>query len=183
MVKKERVTGRGRKAKRPCSTSSSLGNAEEEESPRREKIKGGDDGLRSRDLHKCSGELSNTNEIVDYLKIRKISMKTIKKCLESIKKYHKSDKKNATIGMLKDVEDILADIFRSFLSHIAGLNHQNSKKEKTYAKKKKFGIGMCQIRKIRSHIIKLKFEVQDLIAALNCQCRHIFKTNANLLSD
>ena len=35
----------------PCSAWNSLGNAEEEESLRREKIEGENEGLRSRDLH------------------------------------------------------------------------------------------------------------------------------------
>jgi len=54
MVKKQRVTGGRRKTRRPYFVSSAsgfLGNARDKEPPRREKIKGGDEGLRSCDLH------------------------------------------------------------------------------------------------------------------------------------
>jgi len=161
---------------------------------------------------RCSGEFSITKEAAEYLKIRKMAKKTIKKCLGSIKKSNKSNDENAAVGMLKDVEDISVDIFRSFLSYIAGVkqsrrsswsifpkfSHPSAEKEKMIpmsntdavdatlgllvCQKRKSGIDLCQIENIRSQIMKFESEIQDLVEPLECLSRHLIKTRANVLN-
>ncbi|KAL2944809.1 RNA pyrophosphohydrolase [Bienertia sinuspersici] len=76
---------------------------------------------------KCSGELNINNEIVQYLNTRKSSKKMIKKSLKSIKESQQTTSDNAIESMLKDVEAITFDIFKSVLSNIGGAKLESQK--------------------------------------------------------
>jgi len=69
---------------------------------------------------KYSGELSIAKEVVEYQNMRTTAKKAIKKCLKDLKEANKNDETNVVVGMLKDVEAITIDIFKSLLSYIAG---------------------------------------------------------------
>ncbi|KAJ8447409.1 hypothetical protein Cgig2_019403 [Carnegiea gigantea] len=76
---------------------------------------------------KYSGELSIAKEVVEYQNIRMRAKRAIKKCLKDLKEANKNDETNAVVGMLKDVEAITIDIFKSLLSYIAGEKLQSRK--------------------------------------------------------
>ncbi|XP_010690668.1 uncharacterized protein LOC104904171 [Beta vulgaris subsp. vulgaris] len=76
---------------------------------------------------RSSGELDISNEIVKYLNTRKTAKKTIMKCLKHIKVADKNAHSNAIECILKDVEEITVIIFKSLLSHIAGVKLQSQK--------------------------------------------------------
>ncbi|XP_021849012.1 uncharacterized protein [Spinacia oleracea] len=150
---------------------------------------------------RCSGELDITNEVVEYLKARKASKKTIKKSLKNIKETEQITKDNATENMLKDVNTITLDIFKSVLSYIGGsqksswsfskLVRQRAEKEiaasisefdvvdaaleSMITQKKKVDVDMSQL-------VNLESEIQEIDEVLECLFRHLVKTRATLLN-
>ncbi|KAL9238463.1 hypothetical protein vseg_012880 [Gypsophila vaccaria] len=157
---------------------------------------------------RCSGDLSITSEAVKYLNTRRSVKKTIKKCLKNLKPAtEQKDEANTAVNMIKDVQAITADTFKSLLSYIAGsqksgwsvvakLVSKNTNKESTTASEfdeldaalsslisqKKSGLTSPQIENLMSQTLKLESQIQDLDESLECLFRNLVKTRANLLN-
>ncbi|KNA10383.1 hypothetical protein SOVF_144910 [Spinacia oleracea] len=145
---------------------------------------------------RCSGELDITNEVAEYLKTRKTSKKIIKKCLKDINAVDKTNESVAISSMLKDVQALTVDIFKSLLSYISGsqksnwsfskLVRQGSEKEAasisefdvvdaTLNQKKNVNVDMSQL-------VKLESEIQEIDEVLESLFRHLIKTRSTLLN-
>ncbi|KNA08804.1 hypothetical protein SOVF_159420 [Spinacia oleracea] len=146
---------------------------------------------------RCSGEIDITNEVSEYLKTRKASKKIIKKCLKDINAVDKTNESIAIESMLKDVQTLTVDIFKSLLSYISGsqksswsfskLIRQGSDKEAatsisdfeavdaTLSQKNKANVDMSQL-------VKLESEIQEIDEVLEILFRHLIKTRATLLN-
>ncbi|GAB4838607.1 hypothetical protein Ancab_028152 [Ancistrocladus abbreviatus] len=76
---------------------------------------------------RCSSELSFASEISQYIETRKKVKKTIKKCLKDIKStmQSKNGENIAFIGILRDMEAVTAQTFKSLLHYIAGPKKQS----------------------------------------------------------
>ncbi|KAK9690637.1 hypothetical protein RND81_09G142400 [Saponaria officinalis] len=157
---------------------------------------------------RCSGELSIVKEAVKYLNTRKSVKKTIKKCLKNLKpETEQKDEAHATISLLKDVQEITADTFKSLLSYIAGsqksgwsvvtkLVSKNTNKETTSTSEfdevdttlnslicqKKSEISSSQMENLMSQTFKLESQIQDLDESLECLFRNLVKSRATLLN-
>ncbi|KAL2944808.1 Serine carboxypeptidase-like 45 [Bienertia sinuspersici] len=160
---------------------------------------------------RCSGELNINNEIAQYLNTRKSSKKMIKKSLKNIKESQQTTCDNAVESMLKDVEAITIDIFKSVLSYIGGARLESQKTKwslvnklmnqgsNTEAKstnskfdvveatlepiiKNKYGIILLQVENMRCQMTKLEFEIQSLDESLDSLFRHLVKTRATILN-
>ncbi|KNA11260.1 hypothetical protein SOVF_136860 [Spinacia oleracea] len=149
---------------------------------------------------RCSGELDITNEVAEYLKTRKSSKKIIKKCLKDINTVEKTNESIAIENMLKDVQAVSIDVFKSLLSYIgeskksswsfSKLVRQRAEKEATTSisefdvvdatlelinQKKKVNIEMSQL-------VNLESEVQEIDEVLESLFRHLIKTRSTLLN-
>ncbi|XP_021755430.1 uncharacterized protein LOC110720685 [Chenopodium quinoa] len=138
---------------------------------------------------RSSGELDITNEVVEYLKTRKTSKKTIKKSLKNIKDAEQTTKDNAVESKLTDVNTITLDIFKSVLSFIGGSQKSSwsfSKKNAAASisefdavdatlEKKKVNVDMSQL-------VNLESQIQEIDEVLECLFRHLVKTRATLLN-
>ncbi|KAL9238470.1 hypothetical protein vseg_012887 [Gypsophila vaccaria] len=155
---------------------------------------------------RSSGELSIVKEAAEYLNTRRSVKKTIKKCLKSLKpEAEQKDEANATISLLKDVQAITADTFKSLLSYIVGsqkngwsvvskLINKNTKETSandfedvdatlnSLISQKKSGISSSQMENLMSQTFKLESQIQDLDESLECLFRDLVKTRATLLN-
>ncbi|KAL9231888.1 hypothetical protein vseg_007051 [Gypsophila vaccaria] len=159
---------------------------------------------------RCSSELSIASEAAEYLQSRKIARKTIKKCLQSIKPAQKNEEGNDMVTLLADVDAITVECFKSLLSYIGGadmqstqsrwsvvsklVHHKSENVESTSAfgaldgvlslvcQKKKTGINTSQMEDLRSQMVKLESDIQELDEELECLFRHLVKTRASLLN-
>lgn len=161
---------------------------------------------------RCSGKLDITNEAEKYFKTRKTAKKTIKKCLKCINEADQNRSSNAIENMLKDVETITIDILKSLLSHIAGIKLQSQKTRWSVLSKfmnqsavkaaaasssafvvvdatldsmicqKKNAADMSKVEDIRSQMVNLESEIQDLDEVIEYLFRNLIKTRATLLN-
>ncbi|XP_074314622.1 uncharacterized protein LOC141649850 [Silene latifolia] len=157
---------------------------------------------------RCSGDLTITSEAIEYLNTRRSVKKAMKKCLKNIKPATElKDESHATVSLLKDVQAMTADTFQSLVSYIAGsqksgwsvvakLISKNTNKESKSSNvfddvdatlnslicHKKSGISSSQMDELRSQILKLETEIQDVEEALECLFRNLVKTRATLLN-
>ncbi|KAL2926599.1 Sterile alpha motif domain-containing protein 9-like [Bienertia sinuspersici] len=106
---------------------------------------------------RCSGELNITNEVAQYLNVRKSAKKMIKKSLKNIKETEKTNKDNAIQTMLKDVSTMTLD--------------------STIRQKNKNGV-----ENLRSELMTMESDIQSLDEALDSLFRHLVKTRATLLN-
>ncbi|KAL2944804.1 UPF0739 protein C1orf74 [Bienertia sinuspersici] len=149
---------------------------------------------------RCSNEVNMTNEFSAYLQSRKSSKKMIKKSLKDIKEVEKTNEANAIDSMLKDVQAITADVFKSLLSYISGsqksswffskLVRQKAEKE-TAAPISKFEAVdatlelICQKKTANvdmSQIVQLESKVQEIDEVVECLFRHLVKARVTLLN-
>ncbi|XP_010676019.2 uncharacterized protein LOC104891929 [Beta vulgaris subsp. vulgaris] len=147
---------------------------------------------------RCSGEFNITSEVDEYLKTRKTSKKIIKKCLKDIKEVDNTNEAN----VLKDVQALTVDVFKSLLSYISGsqksswsfskLISQKAEKDST-ASTNEFDVVdatlelmICQKKKANivdiSQLVKLESEIQEIEEVLESLFRHLIKTRATLLN-
>ncbi|XP_074314620.1 uncharacterized protein LOC141649847 [Silene latifolia] len=170
----------------------------------RERLQDVQSALRRR----CSGELSITSEAIEYLNARRSVKKAMKKCLKNLKLANEiKDEANVSVTLLKDVQAVTADTFQSLVSYISGsrksgwsvvakLITKNNNKEvatssefeavdatlNSFICQKKSGITSSQIENLRSQMLKLETEIQDVDEALECLFRNLIKTRATLLN-
>ncbi|KAL2944801.1 Dynein heavy chain cytoplasmic [Bienertia sinuspersici] len=135
----------------------------------------------------------------------------IKMSLKNIRESQQTASDNAIESMLKDVEAITIDVFKSMLSYIGGaklesqkskwslvnkLMHQGSNTE-AKATNSKFdaveaslepiiknnnGINLLQVENMRCQMIKLESEIQSLDEGLDSLFRHLVRTRATILN-
>ncbi|KAL2936667.1 Synaptopodin-2 [Bienertia sinuspersici] len=145
-------------------------------------------------------ELNISNDFSEYLQSRKSAKKTIKKSLKDIKQVEKNNESNVIDSMLKDVQAITADVFKSLLTYISGSQKSSwsfsklvgQKAEKlTAAPISKFEVVdatielICQKKKSNvdmSEIVQLESEVQEIDEVVECLFRHLVKTRVTLLN-
>ncbi|XP_021758633.1 uncharacterized protein LOC110723594 [Chenopodium quinoa] len=157
--------------------------------------------IQSVHRRRCSGELNITNEVVEYLNTRKTAKKTVKKCLKDIKENDNTNEANFIENMLKDVQSVTDDVFKSLLSYISGsqkncwsfskLVRQRVEKE-TSAFVSEFDavdatleLMICQKKKVHvdmSQVVNLESQIQEIEGVLECLFRHLIKTRAILLN-
>lgn len=129
-----------------------------------------------------------------------------------MKESDKNDEVNSIVSVLKDVEAISIDIFKTLLSSIAGMKlqskrsswsmiskfiHQNAEEkaapnsgfdavdttlDSLICQKKKSGFIMSQVESMKSEMMKLESEIQDLDEGLECLSRNLVRTRATLLN-
>ncbi|KAK9666698.1 hypothetical protein RND81_14G204500 [Saponaria officinalis] len=164
----------------------------------RERLQDIQSALRRR----SSGELTVTNEAVEYLNTRRSVKKALKKCLKSLKAVTTAEQND-----VNDVQEMTAETFRSLLSYIVGsqksgwsvvgkLINKNSNKDvsiisefdivdatlNSLISQKKSGMNSSLIENLRTQSLKLESEIQDLDEVLECLFRHLVKTRATLLN-
>ncbi|XP_074310369.1 uncharacterized protein LOC141646358 [Silene latifolia] len=153
---------------------------------------------------RCNGELNITSEATKYLNTRKTAKKTIRKCLQSIKS---SETNN---DVFTEVEQITIDIFKSLLSNLYGAEMKSTRSrwsvaaklvhhrdEKTafcsefealddtlsvICQKKKNSISALQIEDLKTQMVNLELDIQELIETLEALFRLFVKTRASLLN-
>ncbi|KAL2944800.1 Ribosomal RNA small subunit methyltransferase H [Bienertia sinuspersici] len=157
---------------------------------------------------RCSGELNITNEVAQYLNTRRSAKKLIKKSLKNIKETEQTNKDNAIESMLKDVNTITLDVFKSTLSYIGGpkvgsqkskwslvskLMNRDSNKDATTTTNE-FDVvdatlestirhkNKNGVENLRSELMTLESEIQSLDEVLDSLFRHLVKTRATLLN-
>ncbi|KAL2926600.1 tRNA(Glu)-specific nuclease WapA [Bienertia sinuspersici] len=157
---------------------------------------------------RCSGELNITNEVAQYLNTRRSAKKLIKKSLKNIKETEQTNKDNAIESVLKDVNTITLDVFKSTLSYIGGskvgsqkskwslvskLMNRDSNKDATTTTNE-FDVvdatfesiirqkNKNGVENLRSELMTLEFELQSLDEVLDSLFRHLVKTRATLLN-
>ncbi|KAL2936663.1 CTP synthase [Bienertia sinuspersici] len=150
---------------------------------------------------RCNSDLNISNDFALYLQSRKSAKKTIKKSLKNIKEaVGKANESNVIDSMLKDVQAITADVFKSLLTYISGsqksswsfskLVGQKTEKQ-TPASISKFEDvdatieSICQKKKSNidmSEIVQLESEVQEIDEVVECLFRHLVKTRVTLLN-
>lgn len=155
---------------------------------------------------RCSGELSIDNEVAQYLNARKHVKKAIKNCLRDIKtsalEGMLSNVEVITTDILKSsLTHITGSMIQSKRSSwflVSKLIHQSGNQEQVASsssfydldaafsllifQKKKSGINMMQVDKLKSQMVKLESEILDLDEALECLFRRLVKTRATLLN-
>ncbi|XP_074312851.1 uncharacterized protein LOC141648234 isoform X2 [Silene latifolia] len=148
---------------------------------------------------RCNGELNITNEATKYLNNRKTAKKTIRKCLQSIKPSEIND------DVFTGVEQITFDIFKSLLSYLGGaemkstrsrwsvvakLAHHRDEKVPSCSKFEALDDTLsviCQKKKnniedLKTQMVDLEFDIQELDDILEALFRHFVKTRASLLN-
>ncbi|XP_021755443.1 uncharacterized protein LOC110720699 [Chenopodium quinoa] len=105
---------------------------------------------------RCSGELDITNEVTEYLKTRRASKKTIKKCLKDIKA-------------------------KSSWS-ISKLVRQRSEKEVATSFDAVDAILVKKVNVDMSQLVNLESEIQEIDEVLESLFRHLVKTRSTLLN-
>ncbi|KAL2936665.1 CTP synthase [Bienertia sinuspersici] len=149
---------------------------------------------------RCNSELNISNDFSEYLQSRKSAKKMIKKSLKDIKQVEKSNESNVIDSMLKDVQAITADVFKSLLTYISGSQKSSWSFSKLVGKKaekqttasiSKFEVvdatieSICQKNKSNvdmSEIVQLESEVQEIDEVVECLFRHLVKTRVTLLN-
>ncbi|KAK9690632.1 hypothetical protein RND81_09G141900 [Saponaria officinalis] len=156
---------------------------------------------------RCSGELSTMKEAVEYLNTRRSVKKMIKKCLKTLKQEtEQKDEAHATISLLKDVQAMTADTFKSLMSYIGGsqksgwsvvtkMINKNVNKETSTTEfdevdatlnslicQKKDRINSSQMENLMSQTLKLESQIQNLDESLESLFRDLVKTRATLLN-
>ncbi|XP_021755432.1 uncharacterized protein LOC110720686 [Chenopodium quinoa] len=134
---------------------------------------------------RCSGELDITNEVTEYLKTRRASKKTIKKCLKDINAVEPV----AIEGMLKDVQALTAEVFNSLLSYIGGSQKSSwsffSQRSEKKAATSFDAIDALLVKKVNvdmSQLLNLESEIQEIDEVLESLFRHLVKTRSTLLN-
>ncbi|KAL2935791.1 CTP synthase [Bienertia sinuspersici] len=140
-----------------------------------------------------------SDDFAEYLQSRKSSKKTIKKSLKDIKEVEKSNESNAIDSMLKDVQAITADVFKSLLTYISGSQKSSwsfsklvgQKAEKHTSAISKFEVvdatieSICQNKKSNvdmTQIVQLESEVQAIDEVVECLFRQLVKIRVTLLN-
>ncbi|XP_021758688.1 uncharacterized protein LOC110723652, partial [Chenopodium quinoa] len=138
---------------------------------------------------RSSGELDITNEVVEYLKTRKSSKKTITKSLKNIKDAEQTTKDNQVESKLTEVNTITLDIFKSVLSFIGGSQKSSwsFSKKNAVATISEFDAVDATLEKKKVHVdmsqlVNLESQIQEIDEVLECLFRHLVKIRATLLN-
>ncbi|KAL2936674.1 CTP synthase [Bienertia sinuspersici] len=134
---------------------------------------------------RCNSDLNISNDFAQYLQSQAVG---------------KANESNVIDSMLKDVQAITADVFKSLLTYISGsqksswsfskLAGQKTEKQ-TPASISKFEDvdatieSICQKKKSNvdtSEIVQLESEVQEIGEVVECLFRHLVKTRVTLLN-
>ncbi|XP_021758630.1 uncharacterized protein LOC110723590 [Chenopodium quinoa] len=141
---------------------------------------------------RSSGELDITKEVAAYLKTRKSSKKTIKKCLKDINAVDKTNESIAIESMLKDVQALTVEVFNSMLSYIGGSQKSSwsfsklvGQKSETEAATSFDAVDAILVKKMNvdmSQLVNLESEIQEIDEVLESLFRHLVKTRSTLLN-
>jgi len=161
---------------------------------------------------RSSDESGITNEIIKFMNTRKKIKKAIKGSFKDVKTSDKHDESDAIVSLLRGVEESTSGILRSLASYVAGKKtlarktnwfnklvlQSNYEKETAttsgfeafdealkkllVSNEKKTGFNVMEVKNLRSDIMKLESEIEDLDESLDHLCRHLIKTRATVLN-
>uniref|UniRef100_A0A803LY23 Uncharacterized protein n=2 Tax=Chenopodium quinoa TaxID=63459 RepID=A0A803LY23_CHEQI len=141
--------------------------------------------IQSAFRRKCNGELDITSEVAEYLKTRRASKKTIKKCVKDINAVEPV----AIESMLKDVQALTAEVFNSLLSYIGGSQKSSwsffSQRSEKKAATSFDAVDALLVKKVNvdmSQLVNLESEIQEIDEVLESLFRHLMKTRSTLLN-